>query len=87
MKYDKINSPSGTNQKKAGKPMEKYYTLVVKYEGENFWSIEFGSFDYQEVDEEMDSRYEEDGECRIITTTANQQHIDNKVNELNREIK
>ncbi len=67
---------------------KSYYTLVACFdENPSEWSIEFGSYDREEVEVEMDA-YDSYGEgfYQIITTGDAQADVEAKVNELNEKL-
>ena len=61
-----------------------YYTLVVRVNGK--WGPEFGSYDLDDVDDEMDAGKREGfklKDMKIISTLDDQKSIDSKIAELN----
>lgn len=78
--------------------MSKYHTLLSKSAApSDTWAIEFGSYDKEEVKEEMRERDYQDNQMtgrvhpsqriqyKIITTGDTQAEIQAKVDELNRK--
>lgn len=65
----------------------KYYTLCLRDDGPNSFAPEFGSYDRQEVEEEMASYTERDylkKNARIIVSGDTQAEINKAVEELNK---
>lgn len=63
--------------------MKKYYTLAIKHECEDAWSIAYGSFSRQEIKQEAEDSYSEAYATKIIETAAEQSAIDYAINRLN----
>lgn len=60
-----------------------YFSLVVRFDEFDTWSVQFGDYDKETVQQES-TEYE--GGCyavKIIKTAANQESIDEKVAKLN----
>lgn len=64
--------------------MAKYYTLIVKLQGDDQdWSIQFGSYDKQDCEDEREDSSFDGCKTKIITTMDDQDSINAKVAELN----
>ena len=66
-----------------------YYSLLVQWEKNSTWSIEYGSYDREEVEQEKyDLQYSLQSRKRvkIITTGDSQASIDSAVSKLNEGI-
>jgi len=60
---------------------KKYYTLLSKFEGS--WYVEFGDYDYKDVEIEKGYMQDEGLECKILVTGESQKAIDLAVLKLN----
>ena len=60
-----------------------YYTLLVKYEKTDKWSIAFGDYKKAIVREELEDSYADCAKTRIIATIDSQAAIDSEVARLN----
>ena len=60
-----------------------YYSLIVKYEKGNLWSIAFGDYKKAVVMQEREDAYQDCHKTRIICTMSNQEAIDSEVARLN----
>jgi hypothetical protein len=60
-----------------------YYSLLIKDKKTDPWSIHFGDYDRETVDQEKEDVSEDYAKTRIITTGDSQADIYNAVNELN----
>lgn len=61
-----------------------YFTILVKWEKYDLWSSEFGSYNPEEVEEELESEYKEN--CynwRVIVTDGDQKSINSIVSQMN----
>lgn len=60
-----------------------YYTLLVKYEKGDNWSIAFGDYKKAVVKQEIEDSYVDCYKTKIICTMNNQMDIDSEVSRLN----
>lgn len=60
-----------------------YYTLLVKYEKGDNWSIAFGDCDKECVVNEIEDAYADAWKTEIICTMNNQMAVDSEVSRLN----
>lgn len=60
-----------------------YYTLIVKYEAADAWSIAFGDYDKECVKDERDDAYEDCHATKIVRTSDKQLDIAAAVATLN----
>lgn len=69
-----------------GSSSRNYYTLVVREDDQ--WNVQFGDFDKEVVNDEMDASYGEykKKDLRVICTAESQEQIDTEVRNLNLEI-
>ena len=67
--------------------MKKYYSVLVQWVDSNQWSVEFGDYDKECAQDEMEYLKEQEDVCRVklICTSDSQDAIMAKVNELNKK--
>ena len=63
--------------------MARYHTLVVKFNRDDAWSVQFGDYDREVVADERDDSYGDAYRTKIITTNDDQASINEEVRRLN----
>jgi hypothetical protein len=65
------------------KNKKPFYSLLVKFEKGQPWSVQFGDYDRETVEDEAEDSYSDTFKTRIICTGPSQVEIDAKVFSLN----